>query len=90
MLIATPDEILRKGLEMGGFNHRRQQRVKRDTCLRRLLQGVVNSTQKEYQDYPLTVFRTKHIHQEVKHRKFIAQRKAMAEKKKNEKSKTKT
>jgi hypothetical protein len=35
MLIATPDEILWKGLEMGGFNHRRQQRVKRDTCLRR-------------------------------------------------------
>jgi hypothetical protein len=25
MLIATPDEILQKGLEMGGFNHRRQQ-----------------------------------------------------------------
>jgi hypothetical protein len=40
MLIATPDEILQKGLEMGGFN--------------------------------------------------IAQRKVMAEKKKNEKSKTKT
>ncbi len=45
MLIATPDEILWKGLEMGRFNHRRQQ---------------------------------------------SAQRKAMAEKKKNEKSKTKT
>jgi hypothetical protein len=46
MPIATPDEILQKGLEMGGwFNHRRQQ---------------------------------------------IAQRKVMAEKKKNEKSKTKT
>jgi hypothetical protein len=41
------------------------------------IQGVVNSTQKEYQDYPLTVFRTKHIHQEVKHRKFLAQCKAM-------------
>jgi hypothetical protein len=25
MLIATPDEILQKGLEMGGFNHRQQQ-----------------------------------------------------------------
>jgi hypothetical protein len=49
---------------------------------------ALHSTQKEYQDYPLTVFR-KHIHQEVKRRKFIAQRKAMAEKKKNEKSKTK-
>ncbi len=33
MLIATPDEMLQKGLEMGGFNHRRQQRVKWDTCL---------------------------------------------------------
>jgi hypothetical protein len=45
MLIATPDEILWKGLEMGVFNHRWQQ---------------------------------------------SAQHKAMAEKKKNEKSKTKT
>lgn len=35
MLIASVDEILRKGLEMGGFDHRRQQRVKRSTCLRR-------------------------------------------------------
>jgi hypothetical protein len=45
MLIATPDEILWKGLEMGAFNHRWQQ---------------------------------------------SAQHKAMAEKKKNEKSKTST
>jgi hypothetical protein len=29
MLIATPDEILQKGLEMGGFNHRRQQIAQR-------------------------------------------------------------
>jgi hypothetical protein len=43
------------------------------------IQGVVRSTQKEYQDYPFTIF-CKHIHQEVKRRKFIAQRKAMAEK----------
>jgi hypothetical protein len=28
MLIATADEILRKGLEMGGFDIRRQQSVK--------------------------------------------------------------
>jgi hypothetical protein len=28
MLIATPDEMLQKGLEMSGFNHPRQQRVK--------------------------------------------------------------
>jgi hypothetical protein len=28
MLIATADEILRKGLEMGGFDLRRQQSVK--------------------------------------------------------------
>jgi hypothetical protein len=34
MLIATADEILRKGLEMGGFNLRRQQSVKRTTCLK--------------------------------------------------------
>jgi hypothetical protein len=47
------------------------------------------ATQKEYQDYPLTVFH-KHIHQEVKRCKFIAQCKGMAEKEKNEKSKTKT
>jgi hypothetical protein len=45
-----------------------------------VIQGIVHSTQKEYQDYPLTVF-CKHIHQEeVKHCKFIAQCKAMAEK----------
>jgi hypothetical protein len=37
-------------------------------------------------DYTLTVF-WKHIHQEVKCRKFIAQRKAMAEKKKNKSKK---
>jgi hypothetical protein len=43
-----------------------------------VIQGIVHSTQMGYQDYPLTVFR-KHIHQEVKHCKFIAQRKAMAE-----------
>jgi hypothetical protein len=43
------------------------------------IQDVVHSTQKEFQDYPLTVF-CKHIHQEVKRCKFIAQRKAMAEK----------
>jgi hypothetical protein len=43
------------------------------------IQGIVHSTQKGYQEYPLTVFR-KHIHQEVKRRRFIAQRKAMAEK----------
>jgi hypothetical protein len=35
MLIATADEILRKGREMGGFNLRRQQSVKRTTCLKR-------------------------------------------------------
>jgi hypothetical protein len=35
MLIATADEILRKGLEMGGFDLRRQQSVKRMTCLKR-------------------------------------------------------
>jgi hypothetical protein len=34
MLIATPDEILWKGLEIGGFDRWRQQRVKRETCLR--------------------------------------------------------
>jgi hypothetical protein len=33
MLIATPDEILPKGLETSGFDHQLQQRVKRDTCL---------------------------------------------------------
>jgi hypothetical protein len=42
---------------------------------------ALHNTQKEYKDYPLLVFR-KHIYQEVKRRKFIAQRKAMAEKKK--------
>jgi hypothetical protein len=35
MLVATPDEILRKGLELGGFDGRRQQKVKRKTRLRR-------------------------------------------------------
>jgi hypothetical protein len=35
MLIATPDEILQEGLEIGGFNRQQQQRVKRDTNLRR-------------------------------------------------------
>jgi hypothetical protein len=30
MLIATPDEILQEGLEIGGFNRQQQQRVKRD------------------------------------------------------------
>jgi hypothetical protein len=35
------------------------------------IQGIVHSTQKGYQDYPLKVF-CKHIHQEVKRRKFIA------------------
>jgi hypothetical protein len=34
MLIATPDEILQKGLEIGVFDHWLQQRVKRETCLR--------------------------------------------------------
>jgi hypothetical protein len=29
MIIATPDEILQKGLELGGFGGRRQQKVKR-------------------------------------------------------------
>jgi hypothetical protein len=77
LAIATPDEILWKGLEMGGLNHRRQQRV--TGHLFAAIQRIVHSTQKEYQDYPLTVF-CKHIHQEVKHCKFIAQHKAMAEK----------
>ena len=31
MLVATPDEILWKGLELGGFDSRRQQKVKRET-----------------------------------------------------------
>jgi hypothetical protein len=35
MLIATADEILQKGLEMGGFDLQRQQSVKRMTCLKR-------------------------------------------------------
>jgi hypothetical protein len=35
MLIATADEILRKGREMGRFDLRRQQSVKRTTCLKR-------------------------------------------------------
>jgi hypothetical protein len=43
---------------------------------------ALHNTRKEYKDYPLLVF-WKHIYQEVKRRKFIAQRKAMAEKKKN-------
>jgi hypothetical protein len=47
---------------------------------------ALHNTQKEYKDYPLTVFR-KHIYQEVKRRKFVAQRKAMAEKKKNKSKK---
>jgi hypothetical protein len=34
MLIATPDEILQEGLEIGGFNGQQQQRVKRNTNLR--------------------------------------------------------
>jgi hypothetical protein len=34
MLIATADEILRKGLEMGGFDLRQQQSVKPTTCLK--------------------------------------------------------
>jgi hypothetical protein len=33
MLVATPDKILRKGLELGGFNSRRQQKVKHKTRL---------------------------------------------------------
>jgi hypothetical protein len=41
-----------------------------------LMPQALHNTQKEYKDYPLTVFR-KHIYQEV------AQRKAMAENKKN-------
>jgi hypothetical protein len=32
--IATPDEIVQKGLEISGFDHRWQQMVKRETCLR--------------------------------------------------------
>jgi hypothetical protein len=31
MLVATPDEILWKGLELGGFDGRRQQKVKQKT-----------------------------------------------------------
>jgi hypothetical protein len=45
----------------------------------------LHKSRKEYQDYALDVFR-KHIHQEVKTRKFIKQRKDRAEKKKNKKS----
>jgi hypothetical protein len=41
-----------------------------------LMPQALHNTQKEYKDYPLTVFR-KHIYQEV------AQRKTMAENKKN-------
>jgi hypothetical protein len=51
-----------------------------------LMPQALQNTQKEYKDYPLTVFR-KHIYQEVKHHKFIAQRKAMAENKKNKSKK---
>jgi hypothetical protein len=32
--IATPDEIVRKGLEISGFDRQWQQMVKRETCLR--------------------------------------------------------
>jgi hypothetical protein len=35
MLVVTPDELLRDGLELGGFTLERQQRVKRTTLLRR-------------------------------------------------------
>ncbi len=31
MLVATPDEILQKGLKLGGFDGRQQQIVKRKT-----------------------------------------------------------
>jgi hypothetical protein len=34
ILIATPDEILQEGLEIGGFNRQQQQRVKHNTNLR--------------------------------------------------------
>jgi hypothetical protein len=44
--------------------------------------------QEEYKDYPLMMF-WKHIYQEIKRCKFIAQHKAMAETKKN-KSKNKS
>jgi hypothetical protein len=46
MLIATPDEILQKGFKIGGFDHQRQQRVKRETCLRwfRALYGSKQSS----------------------------------------------
>lgn len=35
MLVVTPDEILREGLEIGGFGLKRQQKVTRKTLLRR-------------------------------------------------------
>jgi hypothetical protein len=50
-----------------------------------LMPQALHNTQKEYKDYPLTVFR-KHIYQEVCC-KFIAQHKSMAEKKKNKSKK---
>ena len=34
MLVVTADEILWKGLEMGGFDYRHQQKVRWETCLR--------------------------------------------------------
>jgi hypothetical protein len=43
-------------------------------------------TQIEYQDYPLVVFQ-KHIHQEVKWRKFVAYCQDKAEKKKSKSKK---
>jgi hypothetical protein len=46
IFIATPDEILQKGLKISGFDHWRQQRVKRETCLRwfRALYGLKQSS----------------------------------------------
>jgi hypothetical protein len=41
MLIATADEILRKGLEMGGFDLRRQQSVKQANDLFETIQSIV-------------------------------------------------
>jgi hypothetical protein len=51
-----------------------------------LMPQALYNTQKEYKDYPLTMFQ-KHIYQELKRRKFVAQHKAMAEKKKNKSKK---
>jgi hypothetical protein len=52
-----------------------------------LMPQALYNTQKEYKDYPLTMF-WKHIYQEVKQCcKFVAQCKAMAEKKKNKSKK---